>query len=61
MKLPSGLIISAKGLNKADFFEILAVHFPFSKMQGDRQKKGIEADWKAYSKAQVKDKKEGAE
>lgn len=58
-KLPSGLKVNKEWKpNKTEFFEVLGVHSPFKRMQEDRRKDAIEKDWKVYSKALGKDKKE---
>lgn len=52
IKLPSGLKLNGECFtNKSDFYEVLAIHYPFSKMQKDRRDKAIGLDWKAYQKA----------
>jgi hypothetical protein len=57
IKLPSGLKVNDKWKpDKTEFCKVLKDHFPFNKMQEDKQKKEIEKDWKVYSKALVKNK-----
>ena len=51
-KLPSGVKLNeVSAINKAEFFEMMPIHYPFSKMQKDKQYKAIDLDWKAYQKA----------
>ena len=62
LKLPSGLKVNKDWKpNKSEFFDTLGIHSPFKTMQEDRRKKAIEKDWKVYSKALSKDKKEAPE